>query len=113
MPATALLRVPLSLLALASVFMVLRFPDERTPWWGISGNLLDINVYRWGGHAILNQIPLYGGLLSGDDSGTDDNLAGLMLPCWPKRPVTWKDQTVRFAPDGSFVDQQAQEQPTR
>ena len=69
MPATALLRVPLSLLALASVFMVLRFPDERTPWWGISGNLLDINVYRWGGHAILNQIPLYEGLLSGDDSG--------------------------------------------
>jgi tyramine---L-glutamate ligase len=36
---------------------------------------------------------------------TDDNLAALMLPGSPKQPVTWKDKTVRFAPDGS-VDQQ-------
>lgn len=69
MPATALLRVPLSLLALASVVMVLRFPDERTPWWGLTGNFLDVNVYRWGGQAILDSVPLYEGLLTGDDSG--------------------------------------------
>lgn len=69
LPTTAFLRVPLALLALASVVMVLRAPDERTPWWGISGNFLDVNVYRWGGHAVLNSIPLYEGLLSGDDSG--------------------------------------------
>lgn len=69
LPTTALLRVPLALLALASVVMVLRAPDERTPWWGITGNFLDVNVYRWGGHAVLNSIPLYEGLLSGDDSG--------------------------------------------
>ena len=69
LPTTFWLRGPLALLALASVIMVLRAPDERTPWWGISGNLLDINVYRWGGHAVLNGIPLYEGLLSGDDSG--------------------------------------------
>lgn len=68
-PRTLWLRGPLTLLALASVIMVLRAPDERTPWWGISGNLLDVNVYRWGGHAILNSIPLYEGLLIGDDSG--------------------------------------------
>lgn len=69
LPATALLRVPLSLLALASVVMVLRAPDERTPWWGITGNFLDVNVYRWGGHAVLWDLPLYEGLLHGDDSG--------------------------------------------
>ena len=69
LPTTLLLRVPLALLALASVVMVLRAPDERTHWWGITGNFLDINVYRWGGHAVLNSIPLYSGLLSGDDSG--------------------------------------------
>lgn len=69
LPSTPLLRVPFSLLALASVVMVLRAPDERTPWWGITGNFLDVNVYRWGGHAVLNSIPLYDGLLFGDDSG--------------------------------------------
>ncbi|UVE94236.1 glycosyltransferase 87 family protein [Dietzia sp. B32] len=69
LPTTYWLRGPLTLLALASVVMVLRAPDERTPWWGISGNFLDVNVYRWGGHAVLNSIPLYDGLLTGDDSG--------------------------------------------
>lgn len=69
LPTSPLLRVPLSLLALASVVMVLRAPDERTPWWGFTGNLLDVNVYRWGGHAVLSGIPLYEGLLTGDDSG--------------------------------------------
>lgn len=49
--------------------MVLRAPDERTPWWGITGNFLDVNVYRWGGHAVLQNVPLYEGLLSGADSG--------------------------------------------
>lgn len=33
---------------------------------------------------------------------TDDNLAALMLPWWPKRPVTWKPRTVEFQPDGTF-----------
>lgn len=69
LPATPLLRIPLALLAFASVVMVLRVPDERTPWWGLTGNFLDVNVYRWGGHAVLAQLPLYEGLLSGDDSG--------------------------------------------
>lgn len=69
LPSTLLLRVPLSILAFASVVMVLRAPDERTPWWGLTGNFLDVNVYRWGGHAVLQHIPLYEGLLSGDDSG--------------------------------------------
>ena len=69
LPTTLWLRGPLALLALASVVMVLRAPDERTPWWGITGNFLDVNVYRWGGHAVLSSIPLYEGLLSGDDSG--------------------------------------------
>lgn len=49
--------------------MVLRAPDERTPWWGLTGNFLDVNVYRWGGSAVLQHIPLYEGLLSGDNSG--------------------------------------------
>jgi alpha-1,2-mannosyltransferase len=49
--------------------MVLCAPDARTPWWGITGNFLDVNVYRWGGHAVLSSIPLYEGLLTGDDSG--------------------------------------------
>ena len=69
LPSTPLLRVPLSLLAFASVVMVLRAPDERTPWWGITGNFLDVNVYRWGGRAVLDALPLYEGLLVGDDSG--------------------------------------------
>lgn len=69
LPTTPLLRIPLALLALASVVMVLRAPDERTPWWGLTGNFLDVNVYRWGGHAVLTSAPLYEGLLSGDDSG--------------------------------------------
>ena len=69
LPTTYWLRAPLALLALASVVMVLRVPDERTPWWGITGNFLDVNVYRWGGSAVLNSIPLYDGLLTGDDSG--------------------------------------------
>lgn len=69
LPTTAWLRGTLVFLALASVVMVLRFPDERTPWWGLTGNFLDVNVYRWGGHAILNSIPLYEGLLVGNDSG--------------------------------------------
>ena len=69
LPTTLWLRVPLALAALGSVLMVLRFPDERTPWWGISGNLLDVNVYRWGGRAVLDSVPLYEGLLLGDDSG--------------------------------------------
>src|SRR5690606_12036712 len=42
---------------------------------------------------------------------TDDNLAAVMLPWWPQRPMTWKDQTVQFAPDGSYVDQPPGEQP--
>lgn len=69
LPSTPFLRVPLSILAFASVIMVLRSPDERTPWWGLTGNFLDVNVYRWGGHAVLQHIPLYEGLLSGSDSG--------------------------------------------
>ena len=69
LPTTAWLRGTLAFLALASVVMVLRFPDERTLWWGLTGNFLDVNVYRWGGHAILNSIPLYEGLLIGHDSG--------------------------------------------
>ena len=69
LPTTVWLRGPLAILALSSVFMVLRFPDERTPWWGIYGNLLDVNVYRWGGQAVLGAIPLYEGLLTGADSG--------------------------------------------
>lgn len=69
-PGTLWLRGPLALLALASVFMVLRFPDDRTPYWGLSGNLIDVNVYRWGGHAVLNSIPLYEGLLIGGDPNT-------------------------------------------
>lgn len=69
LPSTLLLRVPLSILAFASVIMVLRAPDERTPWWGLTGNFLDVNVYRWGGHAVLQHIPLYEGLLFGSDSG--------------------------------------------
>jgi tyramine---L-glutamate ligase len=36
---------------------------------------------------------------------TDDNLAGLMLPWWPKRLITWKNQTVRFTPDGTVQSQ--------
>ncbi len=69
LPSTPLLRVCLSLPALLSVVMVLRAPDERTPWWGITGNLLDVNVYRWGGRAVLERLPLYEGLLSGSDPG--------------------------------------------
>ena len=69
LPTTPLLRGPLALLALASLVMLLRVPDERTHWWGITGNLIDINVYRWGGHAVLTGIPLYEAALFGDDSG--------------------------------------------
>jgi tyramine---L-glutamate ligase len=38
---------------------------------------------------------------------TDDNLASLMLPWWPKQPVTWQDRTVRFQPDGTFHGEHA------
>ncbi|WP_333617918.1 glycosyltransferase 87 family protein [Dietzia sp.] len=69
MPSTLFLRIPLALAALASVVMVLRFPDERLPWWGITQNYIDVNVYRWGAHAVLHGQPLYDGLLTGDDSG--------------------------------------------
>lgn len=69
LPSTPLLRVCLSMPALLSVVMVLRAPDERTPWWGITGNFLDVNVYRWGGRAVLDSLPLYEGLLFGGDSG--------------------------------------------
>ena len=59
LPATFWLRGPLALLALASVVMVLRAPDERTPWWGLTGNLLDVNVYRWGGRAARANSPIW------------------------------------------------------
>jgi tyramine---L-glutamate ligase len=42
---------------------------------------------------------------------TDDNLARLMLPRWPKKSITWKDRRVRFTPDGSLVDEQPGEPP--
>ncbi|KAA0918161.1 glycosyltransferase 87 family protein [Dietzia sp. ANT_WB102] len=65
LPSTYWLRGPLALLALASVVVVLRAPDERTPWWGISQSMLDVHVYRWGAEAVRNSEPLYEGLLWG------------------------------------------------
>ena len=65
LPTTLWFRGPLALLALASVVAVLRAPDERTPWWGLFQNLLDVHVYRWGAEAVLSGSPLYEGLLWG------------------------------------------------
>ena len=65
LPTTYWLRGPLALLAAASVVAVLRAPDERTPWWGITQNLLDVHVYRWGAEAVRNGAPLYEDLLWG------------------------------------------------
>lgn len=69
LPHTWWFRGPLALAAVASVIFVLRVPDERTPWWGISGSLLDVSVYRWGAEAVAAGIPLYEGLLTGQDPG--------------------------------------------
>ena len=63
LPTTYWLRGPLALLALGSVVMVLRAPDERTPWWGITQSFLDVHVYRWGAEAARSGTPLYEGLL--------------------------------------------------
>lgn len=65
LPTTLWLRGPLAVLALASVVMVLRAPDERTPWWGITQSFLDVHVYRWGAEAVRSGTPLYEGLLWG------------------------------------------------
>ena len=68
LPTTYWLRGPLALLALASVVMVLRAPDERTPWWGITQSFLDVHVYRWGAEAVRSGTPLYEGLLWGPNA---------------------------------------------
>ena len=43
---------------------------------------------------------------------TDDNLAALMLPNWPKQSISWKKQQVVFQPDGTLeLSPIAEEQP--
>ena len=50
-----------------TVALVLLFswPLDSTPYWGLSGNRLDLNVYRWGGEYVRVGRELYGEDLHG------------------------------------------------
>ena len=64
-------RIPAWLLGVlgvaAAIALVLLFswPLDSTPYWGLSGNRLDLNVYRWGGEYVRVGRELYGEDLHG------------------------------------------------
>ena len=53
--------VVLSVLAIASVLMVLYGVPMNANYWGIFHNFLDLDVYRHGGSFVVQRLPLYDG----------------------------------------------------
>ena len=53
----------LSVAATVAVALLFLWPRETTEYWGLLGNLIDVNVYRWGGEHIRAGRELYVDLL--------------------------------------------------
>lgn len=59
------LLVVLCALALAALWLLVTYPRDDTPYWGLFGNFIDVHVYRWGGEYVREGLDLYAADLHG------------------------------------------------